>query len=344
MNTLTKFSAYLGKYYPELLYSATQEKYKSSFLDGLFDQRFRHQDNKPLMILDPTLSGLSLVVSGNEILVSPNLYNHSGVEIINSMDADQTSNPKSLYSPENFGSVAYLVCPNQVSVRIKETLPEPIYVKYTGEYECFFHSVVFFYISEGIDIDIVEEIESLCSTNIVSNYVLFPRAALTLSTFYKNRVSANSIVYRNVVSQENTVFEHKLLGKSSAGIIDETKLHPYQGSSNNFYGIVDAHLGNFHSIVYVEPINHDYKILVDYKNLPRNGAKISFYPVIVGQEPNNAGARISVQDLEIDRIPTGQTQTEIESFIRSTLDAFRIKKLLGTERYYENKSKFMVLP
>lgn len=344
MSTLTKFSVFLDKYYPELFYSAAQEKYKGSYIDGLFDQRFCHQDNKTAMILDPTLTGLSVVVTGNEVLVSKDIYGHHAIEITNSMDVEQTSNPKSLYNPENFGSIAYLVCPNQISIRIKETLEQPIYVKYTGNYECFYHSVVFFYVNEGVDADVVEEIESLCAINTVSNYVLFPRSLLTLSTFYKNRISASSFIYRNVVSQEGSFFEHNLLGKASAGVVDETKLHPYSSSVSQFSGIVDAHSGSFHSIVYVEPISHDYQIAVDYKNLPRKDTKISFYPVIVGQEPLNSGARISVQDLDIEKIPADKLKEEIESFTKNTFDSFRIKKLVGTDRYYENKSKFMVFP
>jgi hypothetical protein len=36
---LIPIKAFLGKYYPELLYSASQEKYKGTGLDEFFEQR-----------------------------------------------------------------------------------------------------------------------------------------------------------------------------------------------------------------------------------------------------------------------------------------------------------------
>ena len=67
---LTSVKSFLGKYYPELLHSTLQEKYKSTGLDSIFEQRFFIQNNKVQMIVDPTAVGLSAVIIGNEIHVS----------------------------------------------------------------------------------------------------------------------------------------------------------------------------------------------------------------------------------------------------------------------------------
>lgn len=344
MTTLTKFSAYLGKYFSELFYSASQEKYKGSCLNDLFDQRYSHQANAVQFILDPRLSGLSLEISGNEIYFSEQLYNHPSISIVNSVDVDQKLNPKSLYSAENFGSVSYLACPNQLTLRVTESVQEPIYVKYTGDFECFYHSVAFFYVEENVKLDIVEEFESLCALSAVCNYVISPNANLVLNTFYKNNISASSVVYRNVVSQENSQFTHKMLGRSSAGILDETKLHPYRNSINRFIGIVDSKIGKFHTIVYVEPIDHNYRIDVKYKNLSTTNSVVTFYPVIVGQEPNDGGASITVEDFDLNQVTESFKKTEIINFINDILPEFNVTYLSGTIRYYKNKNNFISFP
>ena len=128
---LIPIKAYLGKYFTELNYSAAQEKYNGTSIDTFFDQRFHIQNNKTQMIVDPKMSGLSAIISGNEIQISKDLYDHPNVTITNSLEnKDQTSNPRSLYNADTFSTIAYLVCQNHTMLRIVGELDEPVYLKY----------------------------------------------------------------------------------------------------------------------------------------------------------------------------------------------------------------------
>ena len=170
---LTPIKAFLGKYYSELLYSASQEKYKDTELDKFFEQRFLIQGNKTQMIVDPALKGMTVTISGNEIHISKEMYDHPNILVTNSLEANnQTSNPKSLYNPETFSTVAYLICQNHTMFEIVGDIDEPIYVKYKTDYETFYNSVVVFKINETVSAEIVEEIESHCALNCVTNYIL----------------------------------------------------------------------------------------------------------------------------------------------------------------------------
>ena len=91
-------------------YSAAQDKYAKTSLDKFFEQKFIIQNNKAQMIVDPSLVGLVVIISGNEIYISKSLYDHPYVDVTNSMEnKEAVSNPKSLYTPEVFSTVSYLI-------------------------------------------------------------------------------------------------------------------------------------------------------------------------------------------------------------------------------------------
>src|ERR1035437_3414649 len=169
---LIPIKSFLGKYYAELLYSSTQDKYKDSNLELFFEQRFLVQNNKVQMIVDPGIEELVITVFGNEISISKELYDHPNVVISNSLENNQNSNPKSLYSADTFSTLAYLVCQNHTTIAINGEIDKPIYVKYKSDYETFYNSVVVFNIAGNIDVEIVEEIESYSALNSVTNYIL----------------------------------------------------------------------------------------------------------------------------------------------------------------------------
>src|ERR1035437_7215722 len=282
---LIPIKAFLGKYYTELLYSATQDKYKHTKLDTFFEQRFFIQSNKVQMIVDPAVSGMTVVVCGNEIHVSKELYDHPSVVINNSLEGDQSSNPRSLYNSEIFSTMAYLVCQNHTTFQIVGEIDEPIYVKYKSDYETFYNSVIVFNISNNREVEIVEEIESFSALNTVTNYVLYPASKLNLTTFYQNHVSGLSFCCRNISAQDGASFNHVLFGKGSSNVIDENKIHAFAGSKTEMLGIVNAAGRNFHSILYVEPASPDYKISVNYRDILSGKSSVSFLPVIIGQNP-----------------------------------------------------------
>ncbi len=335
---------FLGKYYSELLYSSVQEKYKDSKLDTIFDQRFYIQNNKTQMIVDQAMAGLSILVTGNEIHVSKSLYDHDNVVIINSLEQQQLSNPRSLYNPDTFSTVAYLVCQNHTTFQIIGNIDEPVYVKYHAACETLYNSVVIFDISNDIEVEIVEEIESHGALNAVSNYILHPYSNLKLTTFYQNNISASSFIYRNIISQDYSRCNHIVLGKGSANIVDENKIHMADNTEAEFLGVINSIGKNFHSILNVVPESPSYKIDVNYRGIVDTNSSVTFYPAIVGQEQLGEKATVLVTDINIDDIPRQDRDREVQNYVSDIVGKAILDRMDGVTRFYDNKSKFMHLP
>lgn len=341
--TLIPIKSFLGKYYTEFLYSSSQDKYKATGLDEFFEQRFYIQSNKAQMIVDPGLQGLLVTISGNEIHISKELYDHPNVNVFNSLETDQTSNPRNLYNPETFSTLAYLVCQNHTTFQIVGEIDEPIYVRYKSEYEAFYNSIVIFNIHPNVHVEIVEEIESVSALNIVSNYILQPDSKLNLNTFYENHMSGLSFCYRNIVAQDRATYNHVLFGKGSSNVIDENRIHAFGGSSSELLGVVNSRGRDFHSILYVEPNSPDYKISVTYKDILTKKADVSFFPVIVG---NTIGddATIDVSNITLEEIPEEKREFEIKKYVTDIVDRAILERMTGVKRFYDNKTKFLHFP
>lgn len=340
-DNLIPIKTFLGKYYLELNYSAIQEKYKHTNLDSFFEQRFLIQNNKIQMIVDPALQGLIAIISGNEIHISKELYDHPSVLITNSLETKNLiSNPGSLYNPNVFSTIAYLICQNHTMFQIVGEVDEPIYFRYKSDYETFYNSVIVVEVAQGIHVEIVEEIESYCALNGVSNYILQPTAKLNLHTFYQNHISAISFFYRNIVAQEDATYTHVLLGKGSSNSIDENKIHAHHASKSELLGIVNSNSGNFHSILYVQPGSEYYSVNVDYRDIISGKGDVTFFPVILGQDPGNA-SNISVSNMNLEDIPSEEISVEINQYIQEIADRAVTSRKIGVKRFYDNKSKFL---
>lgn len=340
---LTAIKAYLGKYYSELLYSATQDKYKNTGLDEFFEQRFQIQNNKVQMIIDPSMKGLLVIVMGNEIHVSKELYDHVNVNVTNSLESEQSSNPRNLYNPEIFSTLAYLVCQNHITFQIVGELDEPIYVRYKTDYETFYNSVLVFNISSNVNVEIVEEIESVGALNIVSNYILYPESKLNLNTFYKNHLSGISFCYRNVIAQDRASFNHMLFGKGSSNIIDEIKIQAFNESVSELLGLINSDKKSFHSILSVDSGSSDYKISVNYKDILSGKANISYFPPIARSLTSEL-ITVDVSNIVLEDIPDDERELRIKNFIADITDRAILAGMIGVERYYYNKSQFLHLP
>lgn len=341
---LIPIKSYLGKYYPELLYSSVQDKYKDARLEDVFEQRFNIQNNKVQMIVDPAMPGLSLIVLGNEIYISKDLYDHPNVIVNNSLENPQLANPRSLYNPETFSTIAYLICQNHTTLQIVGEIDEPIYVKYKSEFETFYNSVLLFEVSNEIEVEIIEEIESCCGLNAVVNYLLHPGADVKLTTFYQNRVSAISYFYRSIVAQDNSNFEHIVLGKGSSNVIDETKIFPYQNSKAEFLGVINSGGKNFHSILTVEPQSTDFSVNVDYRDILSGKSNVTFFPVLVGNHITGKEASISVTNVTVEEMPADRVETEINSYVSDIIGRAILERMVGVKRFYDNKTKFTHFP
>ncbi len=340
---LIPIKSFLGKYYNELLISSSQEKYKDTKLDLFFEQRFYIQNNKVQMIVDPIMAGYTILVSGNEIRVSQSLFDHPSITIANSLEGNQSANPRNLYNPEIFSTLAYLVCQNHTIFHIIGEMDEPIYVKYKSDYETFYSSVLVFNIQDGIDVEIVEEIESNSALNSVTNYIVYPTSRLSLTTFYQNNVSALSFCYRNIIAQDSSSFKHMMFGRGSSNIIDETKIFAFSRSASEMLGVIDSDGKKFHSILYVESPAPDYSITVNYRDILEGNSDVSFFPVILGQPPPEGAAEIEVSNITIEDIPNKLIDSEIQNFIFDIVDRAILERMTGVERFYNNKTKFLNL-
>lgn len=341
---LISIKSYLGKYYPELLYSSVQDKYKDSRLEDFFEQRFNIQSNKVQMVVDPAMPGLSIIVLGNEIYISKELYDHPNVIVINSMENAPLANPRSLYTPETFSTVAYLICQNHTTLQIVGDIDEPIYVKYKSDYETFYNSVLVFDITNEVNIEIVEEIESCCALNSVVNYLLHPHSSLKLTTFYQNRISALSYFYRSIIGRDGSNFEHIVLGKGSSNVIDETKFFPFENSKAEFLGVVNSGGRNFHSILTIEPQTSNYKVNVDYREILSGKSSVTFFPLIIGQNAINNEASISVTNVIVEELPADRVKDELNLYVSDIISRTILERMTGVKRFYDNKTKFTHFP
>jgi hypothetical protein len=341
---LIPIKAFLGKYYSELNYSSIQDKYKNTNLDTFFEQRFFIQNNKVQMIVDPGLPGLVVSFCGNEIHISKELYDHPNMVITNSIEnTNQNANPRSLYNAEIFSTLAYLVCQNHTMFQIIGEIDEPIYVKYKSDYEAFYNSVVVFEIISNISVEIVEEIESCSALNVVSNYILHANSTIKLTTFYQNHLSALSFVYRNIIAQEKANFNHILFGKGSSNVIDESKVLAYNESKTELLGVVNSDGKNFHSVLSVQPASENYYVDVDYREVLFAKANVTFFPVILGQDPLEK-AKISVTNITLEEIPSENIEAVIKGYVGEITDKAILERMAGAKRFYDNKNKFLHFP
>ena len=344
-SNLIPIKSFLGKYYSEILYCTTQDKYKDSGLEKFLEQRYIIQNNKTQMVVDPTIPGLVMIVNGNEIYISKDLYDHPNVVVSNSLEnkETQTTNPRSLYNPDVFQTLAYLVCQNHTTLHIIGEIEEPIYIKYKTEYETFYNSVVTFEINDEVDGEIVEEIESYSALNSVTNYVLNAFSKLKLTSFYQNNVASVSYVYRNIFARERSTYNHVLLGKGSSQIIDENKIRCASGSTTELLGVINSSGKNFHSIFYIEPAAQDYKISANYKNILYGNENVKVLPFILGHRVNNRDM-FDISDIKFDEVSSSKSVSEINNHVSPILSRVTLERMLGVKRFYDNKSKFLQLP
>lgn len=342
-DNLIPIKTFLGKYYSELNYSSIQEKYKNTNLDSIFEQRFFVQNNKIQMIVDPSITGLIAIISGNELHISKELYDHPSIIISNSLENNnQNSNPRSLYNANTFSTVAYLICQNHTTFQIVGDVDEPIYLKYKSDYETFYNSVIVIEVAIGVEIEIVEEIESVSALNSVTNYILQPISKLNLTTFYQNHISGISYFYRNIIAQDDTSFNHVLFGRGSSNVIDENRIQTYHHSKSELLGIVNSNGKNFHSIVCIQPGSGDYSVNVDYRDILFGKSDITFYPVILGQEAPES-ATITVSNIILDGI-LDKRDEEVKKYINDIVERATLGRMVGVKRFYDNKSKFLHFP
>ena len=100
---------------------------------------------------------------------------------------------------------------------------------------------------------------------------------------------------------------------------------------------------DFHSILAVQPAAQDYSVFVDYRDILQQDAKVSFFPVILGQEPTGQ-ASISVTNITLDDIPKEAVAEEVKNYVGDIADRAILDRMVGVKRFYDNKAKFLHFP
>jgi hypothetical protein len=341
LENLITVKSFIGKHHLELLTSLEQDKYKSTTLDKFFEQRFIIQSNKVCMIIDPLIVDLTIIITGNEIYISKKLFDHPSVIVSNSIESANRFNIKTAYNPDTFSTLAYLLCQNQTTIQIVDEIDEPIYILRKSDYECFQNSIIIVDILNGIDVEIIEEVESFGALNCVTNYILHPDVTLDLTTFYKGHTSSLTFCYRNVIADENSVFNHTLFGKGSSIVIDETDIRTLTGSEITLKGVINSKGKNFHTILNVESLTDDYSISVNYKDILWDKANVSFFPTVLGNLPVLDASPINISNIAANQIPVEETIGKISDFISDIVNHTTLVRMEGVKRFYDNKSAFI---
>lgn len=342
-SNLISIKSFLGKYYNDLLHSCNQEKYRKTSLHTLLEQRFQIQDNKTQVVVDPLLDGYQVIVSGNQFVVSKTFFDHPSVEIVNTIEQQFPSNPALLFQPEVFSTVAYLLCPNRTMITIVDDLDEPLYIRYTSDFEKFYNSVITVNIHPGIHIEIVEEILTRAFLNTVTNYIVQECSSLRLSTFYETLVSASSVSYRNISLDEGATYQHLLFGQGSAMSIDETRILASEDSKIELYGVINSPTESFHKLLYIEPISKDFFVDVDCRLIIDDYSNVTYFPAIIGEPPDASKASISVTSLLLDDDDIKRQIHNIHRFTKDIMDLAILDRMAGSVRFYKNKSRFQNL-
>lgn len=338
---LVSVKTLLGDYYPGLRVSSQRSKYKHTALETFFEQRFLIQSNRTQMIVNPNMSGLTMVVSGNEVYVSQLLYDHPSINITNSAEKLDTAVDTSRYTPAVFSTIAYLVCKNQITLNIVNNLEEPIYITYKSFYETFYNSVISIDIVDSVDIEIVEEFESFSALNAVTNYTLAPYAKLHLSTFYKNHLTALSFCYRNIDAQDNSVVKHDVFANGGSNTIDENRIKLGVNALAEFNGIVNSRGKHFHSILHTALTSVDSNVSVNYKNILEGDADVTFLPMVSSTGYTEA-ASVNISDINLDETPIADTASQLTNFINDIVsNSYLTITNTGAVRYYKNKADYI---
>ena len=337
-NNLVSVKSFLGQYYTEVYESSKQEKYKNSGLESLFEQRFIIPNEQHNVTVSNTLYGHVIEITGNKVVVSKALYENEHITVATA--ANSEVNPRVLYTPNVFSTLAYLVTNNHLLVSITGPIDDPIYIKIGSHFETFQNTVVVVNIAEDIEVDIVEEVASVSAINGVINYIIGQESVLSLYTFYKNSISSVSALCRHVISRFSSTYNHVVLGKGSAIALDENKLYTYNDSQIMLLGCVDSKKYRFNSILSYHPESKDYSIVVDYRAITYDKGLVEFYPLIYGQNPND-NATISITEFSIDEI-LEDMQTSRHSYLKDIMDYTNIGVLTpSVKRFYENKTNFL---
>lgn len=334
---LTTVSGALKELYPDLLDLSQQEKYANTKLYKIFEQRYYFQPNRPQLFINESLDGFIIIVSGNEIEVSKTLYDNENISLMNSLDVNSFfSDAVNNYHSDVFSNIAYLICPNKILISIDGEIDEPIYVHYKSDFECFYNSVVTFDILDGIEVDLVEEIESNSALNMVSNFKVGQGASLSLFSFYKNALSGTSLINRNVDLGNSSTFTSIVLGLGSSMVLEENNIKLSLNSQVELLGVINSRNLNFDTILNIVQPNEESYISVVYKNILNDKSNVNLFSENINDE-------LVILNFKEGNDLYNQYSGNLKDFTFDISERAILNRISGYMRFYDNKNIFFNL-
>lgn len=326
MNNLVEFGKFLGKYKEEIEGSFSLNKYAHHNLQLLLPQKYGVNISNPVIIVDTHKPGLWITAIGQKFFISEDLYNSDLIDISDSTD----TNFKKYYTPDVFSTLSYLMCRNLLSIRIKKSLNQPVYINVTSDYELLSGIPLSIELSSNVSVHVIEEISSKSFLIPSLRYTLGPRANLELSTFYKNNIASNSVLYRDITAQRETTVDHTIYCLPSSYILDETLVRAFTNAKVNIDACMSGKHTNTGLISKILPYNEPYDATVRSLDL---------------SETPDAVCHTIIDD-------TGHTEIHLHSIHKDTTDAVNLciqqiesKSILEISddnyRFLENRKHFL---
>ena len=332
---------HLGKHSAEIIDSLRQEKYRDTSLPGLLTHRYNADTSTATLVVDPSLSGLNVIVTGNRVRVSPGVFDHPAVSFTDGLDT-RARNPRADYNPDVAASLSYLLCGGVLQLNITAYVDQVIYVTYLSDFETLNTTVLDVHVSGTTQVDIVETIASYSLYSVMTNYHVGDTAKLRLHTFYSNSVAGSSVLARQVYLSDRSTFTHGLLGSGSNVLVDETRLYPGFRSNSRIVGVTSTRAAQFHSVLTVHPEIEEYAVTVDYRNVLTTGSNVSYYAGVAGDNVSKR-SYVNSTELTIDKVDPTDAARCVAEFVKDVMAEINITGRQDTAEFSKKKSEYKLI-
>lgn len=332
---------HLGKHSAEIIDSLKQEKYSSASLPGLLAHRYKADTSTATLVVDPSLTGLNIIITGNRVRVSPGVLEHPAVTFTDEI-SNRARNPRAGYTPDVAASISYLLCGNLLQLNITGYVDRVIYITYLSDFETLNTTVLDVNVNDTAQVDIVETVTSYSLYSVMVNYYVGDTAKLRLHTFYSNSVAGSSILARQVYLSDRAAFTHGLLGSGSNVLVDETRLYPGFRSNSRIVGVTSTRAAQFRSVLTVHPEIEEYAVTVDYRNVLTMGSNVGYYAGVAGDSVSKR-SYVNATELTIDKVDPDEAAGYVAEFVKDVMAEINIDGRQDTAEFSRKKSEYKLI-
>ena len=338
MNTLHR---HLGKHFAEINDSLKQEKYSGTRMPGLLTHRYKADTSTATLVVDPSLTGLNIIITGNRVRVSPGVLDHPAITFTDEL-SNRTCNPRAGYTPDVAASLSYLLCGNLLQLNVTGYVDRVIYITYLSDFETLNTTVLDVNVNDTAQVDIVETVTSYSLYSVMANYHVGGTAKLRLHTFYSNSVAGSSILARQVYLSDRATFTHGLLGAGSNVLVDETRLYPGFRSNSRIVGVTSTRAAQFRSVLTVHPEIEEYAVTVDYRNVLTMDSNVGYYAGVAGDSVSKR-SYVNATELTIDKVDPDAAAVCVAEFVKDVMAEINITGRQDTAEFSKKKSEYKLI-